>query len=401
VLKANATYPDDATATTYNYPFCYITGAKPQFTIRMGSQAVSNVTQTTVGTNYPVTGYQIRIEADGYSTQDAGADDISPGDTFTFEANKALGSGCDAQVVPVDFTFSYHDGSKWVAIPGKYGTTHELYRTAGTPRPVDYDGSGTPDGFLYAPLVKWSCTWASGSTNDKQVADGCYLHLEECGLQYMVLAWYTADMFDDGGGMCDGWNDIFDHLLAVHGFETAKYFYGLSPNAGSSPELKWVSVVIKAPGMNRTEPVFIDLNNYRCVESVYPIPHYYGDSSPSDDVDYYPNMRWYKFSSPAVMDGHCINFLEKTGGIYLYDPTFRNTLGPSPIWGTFSSLPPDGYMQGSPLSSFKSIYYDTAIDYHQGNVYYNNGSSIAVGTLDIRTTLFDADELRLYWLREN
>jgi hypothetical protein len=217
----------------------------------------------------------------------------------------------------------------------------------------------------------------------------------------MVLAWYTADMFDDGGGMCDGWNDLFDHLLAVHGFETAKYFYGLSPNAGSSPELKWASIVIKAPGMNRTEPVFLNTNNYRCVESVYPIPHYYGDSSPDDDVDYYSNMRWYKFSSPTQMDGHCINFLERGAGIYLYDPTFRNTLGPDPMWGTFSSLPPDGYMQGSPLSSFKSIYYDKAIDYHQGNVYYNTGSSIAVGTLDIRTTLFDVNELRLYWLREN
>ena len=153
--------------------------------------------------------------------------------------------------------------------------------------------------------------------------------------------------------------------------------------------------------MNRTEPVFLNTNNYRCVASVYPIPHYYGDSSPDDDVDYYPNMRWYKFSSPAQMDGHCINFLERGAGIYLYDPTFRNTLGPDPIWGTFSSLPPDGYMQGSPLSSFKSIYYDKAIDYHQGNVYYNTGSSIAVGTLDIRTTLFDVNELRLYWLREN
>jgi hypothetical protein len=401
VPNESVMYPDSAGAANHNYPFCYAAGAKVQFTPRLGSQAVSNITQTSVGVNYPVSGCPIRIEATGYSTQDAGAEDISPGDSFDFEADAALAAGCAAEIAAIDFTFSYNDGSGWVAVPGKYSTTHERYRTMGTPKAVDYSGDGSPEGFLYAPIVEWSCTWAAGAWDVKGVADGCYLHLEECGLKYMILAWYTADMLDDGGGMCDGWNDIFDHLLTVHGFSSAKYFYGLSPNAGSSPELKWASIVIKSPGMNRTEPCFTNANNYRCVDFVYPVPRFYGNTDPNDDVDYYQNMHWYKFSSPTTMDGHCINFLDYGGVIYLYDATFRNTLGPYPLPGTFASLPPDGYMQGSELSAFKSIYYNTAIDYHEGDVYCDTGGSTAVATLDIRTSLFGPDELRLYWLKQD
>jgi len=402
VPNVNAVYPDDANAATYNYPFCYATGATVQFTGRLGSQAVSDITQTSVGVNYPVSGCPIRIEAAGFTTQDAGADDISPGDSFDFEADVALSGGCGVEVLPVDFTFSYNDGSGWKAVPGKYGTTHEMFRTAATPRPVDYSGDGSPEGYLYAPMVEWSCTWATGAWEVKGVADGCYLHVEDCGLTYMVLAWYTADMFNDGGGMCDGWNDFFDHLLAAQGFESERYFYGLSPNAGISPELKWASIVIKSPGINLTQPAFPTLYNYRCVDFVYPVPRFYGNTSPSDDVEYFTSQQWYKFSSPSAMDGHCINFLEHGGVIYLYDATFRNTLGPYPFAGTFASLPPSGqFMQGSALASFKSLYYNMAIDYHEGNVYYDNGASTSVGTLDIKTTLFGPDELRLYWLKEN
>ncbi len=405
VPNQSVMYPDSAGASNHNYPFCYAAGSKVQLAPRLGSQAVSNITQNPVAVNYPVTGHPIRIEAEGYSTSDAGADDISPGDTFTFEADTALGASCAAEVLALDFTFSYKDGAEWIQIPGRYSTTHEIYRTVGAPRAVDYNGGGTPESFLYVPMVEWSCTWAAGCTNVKGVADACYQQLEDCGLTYMVLAWYTADMLDDGGGMCDGWNDFFDHLVAVQGFATEKYFYGLSANAGSPPEQKWASIVIKAPGINLTEPAFPTANDYRCVESVYPVPCYISDFNSSDDVDFYQNQHWYKFSSPSAMDGHCINFLDIGGVIYLYDASFRNTAGPNPIAGTFATLPPDGYMQGSGLSSFKSLYYNSAIDYHQGSVYCdhdgNGGTSPVVRTVDIRTSLFGPDELRLYWLKQD
>ena len=404
VPNQNATYPDSSAASNYNYPFCYAAGSKVQYSAGLGSQAVSNVTQNPVGVNYPVTGHQIRIESEGYSTSDAGADDISPGDAFTFEANTALPGSCAAGIIPVDLTFSYKDGAKWIQIPGKYSTTHELYRTIGAPRAVDYNGGGV-ESYMYAPLVEWSCTWAAGRTGLKGVADDCYLMLEDCGLKYGILAWYTATMFDNGGGMCGGWYQFFDHLVAVQGFATEMYFYGLSPNAGTAPEQKWASIVILAPGINQTEPVFVNLNDYRCVETVYPEPCYISDFDATDDVDFYQNKRWYKFSSPTSMDGHCINFVVSGGVVYLYDASFRNTAGPTPIAGTFTTLPAHNtYTQGSSLTAFKNLYYNSAIDYHRGDVYAdhdnNPGTAPVVRTLDIRTSLFGPDELRLLWLKD-
>jgi hypothetical protein len=60
-------------------------------------------------------------------------------------------------------------------------------------------------------------------------------------------------------------------------------------------------------------------------------------------------------------------------------------------------------MTGSPLADFKIIYYDGAIDYHEGRIYCDkdgDGSPDGTTTLDVKTSLFGPDELRLRWLEE-
>jgi hypothetical protein len=209
-------------------------------------------------------------------------------------------------------------------------------------------------------------------------------------------------MFNEGGGFCDGWNDFFDHLVAAQGFVTDKRTYLLYPLSGTGLEIKWASIVIKAPGINRSAPAGTT-GSYYCVDSAYPLPRYYSSYSSDDDVDYYSSQTWWKFGNTAHPDGHCINFIEHNGEVYLYDASFRTTFGAVPRAGTFASVPSACYMTGSPLADFKTIYYDGAIDYHEGRVYCDkdgDGSADGTATLDVKTSLFGPEELRLRWLEE-
>jgi PKD repeat protein len=406
VPNAQAIYPDSFRQYDHNYPVCYVAGSKVPFTAKTGTQAVSQ-TQTgynpvKVAANYPVAGCPIRMTVSSCAASGSSSENISPGAAYTFETNSPLDSLCGMEILQLDFTFSYNDGAAWVPIPGKQSTTHKILRTAGPPKWVDYGSDGITEKYLYTALAEWSCTWAAGGTSAKDVADGCFLHLEETGLKYGVRAWFTADMFNEGGGFCDGWNDFFDHLVTVQGFATDKRTYLLYPLSGTGSETKWESIIIKSPGINRTSPAGTS-SNYYCVESGYPVPYFASIYSSSDDIDYYSMQTWWKFGSTAHPDGHCINFVAHNGEVYFYDASFRPAFGPTPRAGTFASVPSACYMTGSALAGFKTIYYNSAIDYHRGRVYYDkdgDGSTDGIGILDVKTSLFGPEELRLRWLEE-
>ena len=76
----------------------------------------------------------------------------------------------------------------------------------------------------------------------------------------------------------------------------------------------------------------------------------------------------------AWYDGHCINFLEHAGRLYLYDACFG--AGPFEIDGP---LPPDdnSVWGGRQLASFKAQYLDAAVDYMLGSL-YNGGVPLAI-----------------------
>ena len=84
--------------------------------------------------------------------------------------------------------------------------------------------------------------------------------------------------------------------------------------------MKWNGIVVRAAGLNLKEPV-TDPGVWRDVDrkAAYPYPLYLGDSSTRDDVTMVTERRWI-FYSPY--DGHCIDFLEYGGKVYLYDPSF-------------------------------------------------------------------------------
>jgi hypothetical protein len=141
--------------------------------------------------------------------------------------------------------------------------------------------------------------------------------LSRSGLQYGKPAWTTGAILDTGGGMCGGWSAMFAEMAGAHGVSAPNKCFVLQNDAAPSPEVKWGSIVIKAPGLNRSEPA-VDLGEWRDVnrKSAYPDPLYLDDSSDEDQVQWVSEKR-YAFYSPY--DGHCINFLEYGGKVYLYD----------------------------------------------------------------------------------
>jgi len=96
------------------------------------------------------------------------------------------------------------------------------------------------------------------------------------------------------------------------------------------------------------------------VDSVYPYPSV-------GDIVHRPNDKRYDF---VAGDGHCINFLEYQGNLYLYDPSF----GKGPFANTFTTLP-SGDTTGTTLTNFRINYHDIAIDYMEGKIEFDDGVS--------------------------
>ncbi len=248
---------------------------------------------------------------------------------------------------------------KYMGLDGKVRdmgkTSHVAYTSFAAPL-------STP---VYKELMAWTADWASNLGNEKQITDAIIRKLGRSGMQYGMAAWDTATMLDAGGGMCGGWSQMFADMAATHGVFLHRRCFILQNDAVPSPEAKWLYIVIKAAGLNRSEPA-TDPWNWGDVDkkSAYPYPLYLGNLSKKDDVNYVTEKRW-AFASPY--DGHCIDFLEYDGKVYLYDPSF----GKGPFNNTFTSVP-SGSMTGTALSTFRTNYHDKAIDYLRGVIAYRS-----------------------------
>ncbi|WP_143393881.1 hypothetical protein [Fimbriiglobus ruber] len=130
-------------------------------------------------------------------------------------------------------------------------------------------------------------------------------------------------------------------------------------------EEHWCALVIRGGGLNQPHPTH-PASHFRDHDASFPIV---GMASLTDRTE--RRYRFWGDPSPGMWgDGHCINFLEYDGKLFLYDPSFGT--GPFEI---DHPLPPDNLtvLGGSLLDSFKANYLDTAVDYMLGSLY--NGSN--------------------------
>ncbi len=335
--KDIAIFSPEYVKNTKNEPAAYVRNAA--VTVQAKFEARSPLNEVTVWAEGSLGGLSKRIIDFGGTTS-------SPTVNFTVLKNLPDKIGVNKIV----WKWKYKTSTGAVKDMGE--TSHTVYTTYDTPL-------STP---VYKELMAWTSDWATGMGNKKQITDAVINKLWRSGLTYGVGAWTTGTRVDKGGGMCGGWSGMFADMTAAHGIEVKRRCFILQGDA-APPEGKWVDIVIKTPGLNLSEPA-VDPSDWKDVDnkSAYPYPLYLGDSSKKDDITYVTEKRW-AFSSPY--DGHCIDFLEYDGKVYLYDPSF----GTGPFNNTFTSVP-SGSMTGTALSSFRKNYHDKAIDYMNGVILY-------------------------------
>lgn len=220
----------------------------------------------------------------------------------------------------------------------------------------------------YKKTMLWTSEWAKYRSTQKSICDAIINKLDQSGLKYGISGWQIDDMLDNGGGMCGGWRKMFAHMAGCQGVLVHQKCYILKNDAGQSPEVKWNAIVIKDGGLNQPHPTQSAIDHYD-IDNVYPNPA-------STDITV-RNEHRYRFWAPN--DGHCINFLEYQGNIYLYDPSFGN----GPFSNTYTSIP-SGTHTGTDLTNFRANYHDNAIDYMLGNIKKNDNT---YQNLTIKTTL--------------
>lgn len=314
-------------------------------------------------------------------------------DTFTVGANGTLGgvtpqeitlvfnsSGLTDQiefelVSPLPNAIGKHRVSfEWYAINGDNvreiigNSSHVICTTWRNLNPNPAEGLYE---WVYKEPMLWTSEWATLKNNEKDICDAIIQNLHLSGLQYGLYNWTVRDMLREGGGMCGGWYQMFQHLAHCQGVFVHRRFYGLQwlefpaknfPNN----EVNWCAIVIKSGGLNQPTPL-VESSEWYDDDTDYPI-------TPTTSIITRIEQRW-RFWSAG--DGHCINFLIYDGKLYLYDPSFGT--GPieiTPFTGSESPLPPKDStaLGGTELSSFKLNYLNSAIDYIMGELYDGNGN---------------------------
>ena len=250
---------------------------------------------------------------------------------------------------------------------------------------------------VYRELAEWTTDWCTGLPDDaKALADAILNGFDDTGvIKYGSPGWDTAEILCTGDGMCGGMKEVFYDALGTQGIHVSRFCYILKDVNPRTPE-KWHGIVVQAPGLGRTEPTF-SARTCRWVDEEYPLPSYFGDLSPGDDVAV-ETKKVYTFYAPN--DGHCVNLLSDNEEVYLYDLSF----GTGPWPDTFDSIPASGYYQGEELHDFRANYHDYAVDHMQGKVHYRNrwgkfriGTYFDVESLIIPDKVLGQDQMQYYF----
>jgi hypothetical protein len=162
---------------SFNYPICYLAGAKPQFTVTFGATCIDS-SGAAVGCNYPVTGYDLRVAARdeaGRWVVQPGSAPITPGGTETLQG-PALTTDVTRTDRHVEWHWQYRatGASSWTDVPGAFTTEHWLYSTYAAP----YFASGATGTQYAGPwaeildyMYNWQQEFAITPTDDASVVE--------------------------------------------------------------------------------------------------------------------------------------------------------------------------------------------------------------------------------------
>ena len=230
---------------------------------------------------------------------------------------------------------------------------------------------GLPD-WVYAPLMRWTCEWATGQDGELAICDAIIKNLPKSGLRYGV--WGVRDVREmllqqNKGAMCGVWYQAFQQMVHCQGIFVYRRHFEVDLRPMPGGEEHWCAIVICNGGLNQPVPTHgpADFNDNH---SGFPIPA--GTTVPLVTVNE-PRYRFWCIPQYHY-DGHCINFLVYGGSMYLFDACFG--LGPIRV---NAPLPPNNLnvaQGGADLSPLRAAYLDSAIDYMLGTI--RNGQQLLV-----------------------
>lgn len=217
--------------------------------------------------------------------------------------------------------------------------------------------------WAYDQVVEWTCNFATGATSDKDVCDRIFNNLWKTDLKYGVAGWNPRQMILGGGGMCGGWNRLFQSMAFSQGVfvETVAFLVSWRALPGPS-DVQWNAIVVSSPGINQLAPPvrpteFHDL-------ATFPIP-----SPATLTTTEVPRYRFWG-SEKGWADGHAINFLVSGGTLFLYDPSF--SIGPIALTMTLPA--PTQVLEGTVLQDFVANYLVKAVSHMLGSFTVNGKS---------------------------
>jgi hypothetical protein len=298
------------------------------------------------------------------------------GDPGVAECAAALTFGPDGLSAPVTFRLSRRFANRlgierltwrWRASAGgvqhDIGTSeHEICLTWRRPRSpaawAEPDAFPRDGAWVYLPLMQWTCEWAAGRRDGREICDALLAGLPRSGLRYAEPAWTVRDMLLKGGGYCGGWYRMFQAMAGAQGIRLERRAYLVNWEELSRDRVRWCALVVSAPGLNRTRPAEAASRFHDADER--PISR-----SPVRSV----TRRRYRFwGQPGKLaDGHCVNFLRFRGRWYLYDASFQSAAGPLRGFSLPRSNPARAVPIGA-LGGFRRDYLDRAIDYMLGSL---------------------------------
>lgn len=265
-------------------------------------------------------------------------------------------------------------------------------------------GEAALPNWVYRQLMEWTCQWAAGQNDERAICDAIFHALPASGLQYGVPAHTIRDLLLNNGGMCQAWYESFQQMAQCQGvFVYRRRFLVDWRDTGA--ETHWCAIVVKNPGLGRATPSHA-ASTFHDHNGVFPIPA--GTTVPITPVT---EQRYRFWGLPGTWyDGHCINFLDHGGKVYLYDACFN--LGSIVINSPIPAINLAVAQGGAALAPFRAAYLDGAVDHMLGSILngavvfntvrvfphgptFHNG--MTVRTANIPQTVGVADGLTFFW----
>lgn len=226
----------------------------------------------------------------------------------------------------------------------------------------------TPDpgqdlfGWAYKALVEWTCRWAARQDDEKDICDAIIRNVGSSGLRYgwPLPVRGVRSLLRRGGGMCGDWYKAFQQMAHCQGVFVHRRGFAVDWRRLPNGEELWCAIVIRDGGLNQAEPTFA-ASEFHDNDAGFPVT---APVALTTRVE-----RRYRFWGIPnyVYDGHCVNFLEYRGGLYLDDASFG--AGPFLIDAPLPAADANAAHGGPQLASFKARYLDGAVDYMLGSLY--------------------------------